>query len=90
LIGVVALIGGNFNRRGYGGRIALAMGAVLAARLPGFAFQQLTNASPDAVPLMYIWPMLWIVGLMLFLSVPGFEMLRRGTTAKALPAGAQQ
>lgn len=90
LIGVVALIGGNFNRRGYAGRIAMAMGAVLAARLPGFAFQQWTNASPDAVPLMYIWPLLWIFGLLLFLSVPGLEMLRRGTMAKALPAGAQQ
>ncbi|MDZ4869668.1 MAG: LPS export ABC transporter permease LptF [Alphaproteobacteria bacterium] len=88
LIGVVALIGGNFNRRGYAGRIAMAMGAVLAARLPGFAFQQLTNSSPDAVPLMYIWPLLWIVGLILFLSFP--QILRRGTMANALPAGAQQ
>lgn len=89
LIGVVALIGGNFNRRGYAGRIAMAMGAVLAARLPGFAFQQLTNSSPDAVALMYIWPMLWIVGLILFLSVPNLEMLKRGAI-KTLPAGAAQ
>lgn len=89
LIGVVALIGGNFNRRGYAGRIAMAMGAVLAARLPGFAFQQLTNSSPDAVALMYIWPMLWIVGLILFLSVPNLEMLKRGAV-KTLPASAAQ
>ncbi len=88
LIGVVALIGGNFNRRGYGGRIALAMGAVLAARLPGFAFQQLTNAEPDAWPLMYVWPILWIVALLFILVVPGFELLKRGTMAPA-PGAAQ-
>jgi lipopolysaccharide export system permease protein len=88
LIGVVALIGGNFNRRGYAGRIAMAMGAVLAARLPGFGFQQLTNAQPDAVPLMYIWPMLWIVGLIIFLSVPSLEMLKRSGPARTPAAGA--
>jgi len=79
LIGVVALVGGTFNRRGYGGRIALAMGAVLAARLPGFGFQQLTNATPDAAIFMYIWPLLWIAGMLFILSVPSFELLKRGS-----------
>jgi lipopolysaccharide export system permease protein len=78
LIGVVALVGGSFNRRGYGGRIALAMGAVLAARLPGFGLQQVTNATPDAAVLMYIWPLLWIVGLLIVLLLPRFEMLNPG------------
>lgn len=78
LIGVMALVGGNFNRRGYGGRIALAMGAVLGARLPGFAFQQATNVTPDAAVLMYAWPLLWIAGLLFLLSFPAFEMLTRG------------
>lgn len=89
LIGVVALVGGNFNRRGYGGRIALAMGAVLAARLPGFAFQQLTNGSPDAVFLMYLWPTLWISGLLVLLSMPSLEMLRRGKMPEAAAGAAQ-
>jgi lipopolysaccharide export system permease protein len=88
LIGVIALIGGNFNRRGYGGRIALAMGAVLLARLPGFALQQLTNNTPDAAPLMYVWPLLWIAGLLLLLLLPGFEQLKRGTMAPTPAAGA--
>lgn len=83
LIGVLALIGGNFNRRGYGGRIALAMATVLLARLPGFAFQQLTNATPDAAPLMYLWPSLWIGGLLFWLMVPRFELLKRGNTPQA-------
>lgn len=86
LIGVYALIGGNFNRRGYGGRIAMAMGAVLAARLPGFAFQQLTNSTPDAAPLMYMWPALWIVVLLVLLSLPSLELLRRGGTPAATGA----
>jgi lipopolysaccharide export system permease protein len=88
LIGVVALVGGSFNRRGYGGRIALAMGAVFAARLPGFGLQQLTNATPDAAFLMYVWPALWIVGLLLVLSVPRLEMLNRGGTKLQPAAGA--
>jgi len=87
LIGVMAIIGGHFNRRGYGGRIALAMAAVLAARLPGFAFQQLTNTVQDAAFLMYLWPALWIAGLLFLLSVPSFELLNRGASApRALPA----
>jgi lipopolysaccharide export system permease protein len=89
LIGVIALIGGNFNRRGYGGRIALAMGAVLLARLPGFAFQQLTNNTPDAAPLMYAWPLLWIAGLLLLLLMPGFELLKRGTMAAPAASAAR-
>lgn len=86
LIGVMALVGGNFNRRGYGGRIALAMGAVLAARLPGFAFQQATNVAPDAAVLMYLWPLIWIGGLLFLLSFPGFELLSRGRAPQTAPA----
>lgn len=83
LIGVVALVGGSFNRRGYGGRIALAMIAVLAARLPGFGFQQVTNSNPDAAVLMYLWPALWIFGLLVVLALPRFEMLNRGGVPSA-------
>jgi lipopolysaccharide export system permease protein len=76
LIGVYSLVGGNFNRKGYGGRIALACVAVLAARLPGFGFQLLTNNTPDAAIGMYVWPALWVGGLMFVLSVPRFELLK--------------
>ena len=90
LIGVVALVGGSFNRRGYGGRIALAMGAVLAARLPGFGLQQVTNATPDAAILMYIWPAVWIVGLWFVLLLPRFEMLNPGgVTTQGAMGGAR-
>ena len=76
LVGVSALVGGTFNRRGYGGRIALAMLAVLAARLPGFALQRLVDASPSAAPIMYIWPALWIIALVALLSIPSLELFR--------------
>lgn len=81
LIGTTALVGGNFNRRGYGRRIALACLAVLAARLPGFAFQQMTTATPSMAFTMYVWPMAWIAGLMFFLVFPRFELLTRGQMA---------
>ena len=90
LIGVIALIGGNFNRRGYGGRTALAFAAMLAARLPGFGLQQFTNAVPDAAVLMYAWPMLWIAAMLMLLSVPRFEMLNSGGVALQPAAGAAQ
>lgn len=81
LIGILALIGGNFNRRGYGGRIAIAMGAVLAARMPGFAIQQAVNNSPDLAPLLYVWPLLWVAGLLFMLAFPSFDRLKRGSMA---------
>lgn len=89
LIGVMALVGGSFNRRGYGGRIALAMAAVLAARLPGFIIQQMTNNSPDLAFLLYVWPLIWIVGLLFVLSFPGFEVMRRRGPAPVATEAAQ-
>lgn len=86
LIGVYALVGGTFNRRGYGGRIALACGAVLLARLPGFAFLQMTTKNPDAAFTMYLWPAIWIVGIIFLLSVPRFENLK-GARSTPAPAG---
>ena len=86
LIGVYALVGGSFNRRGYGGRIALAFGAVLLARLPGFGLQQLTNSTPDLAFSMYVWPALWVVGLIFMLSFPGFDNLTTGNKSQPQPA----
>jgi lipopolysaccharide export system permease protein len=83
LIGVYALVGGDFNRRGYGGRIALAFGAMIGVRLPGFGLQLLTNSTPDAALAMYLWPALWIGGLLLLLSIPSLELLRAATTPRA-------
>jgi lipopolysaccharide export system permease protein len=81
LIAVVALVGGNFNRRGYARRIGLAFLIMFAARLPGFAFQQWTASDPEMAVLMYAWPALWIGVLIFMLAYPGFELLRRGKMA---------
>lgn len=89
LIAVVALVGGNFNRRGYAGRIGLAFLAMFAARLPGFAFQQWTASNPDMAVTMYAWPALWIVGLLIVLVHPGFEVLRKGKMAEPVAEAAQ-
>lgn len=86
LIGVYALVGGDFNRKGYGGRIALAFGIMLAVRLPGFGFQLLTNSTPDAAIAMYAWPALWIGGLLLLLSLPRFELLKGGNASGPVAA----
>jgi lipopolysaccharide export system permease protein len=89
LIAVVALVGGNFNRRGYAGRIGLAFLAMFAARLPGFAFQQWTASNPDMAVSMYAWPLLWIAGLIFLLAHPRFEQLRKGKMAEPVAEPAQ-
>lgn len=73
LIAALALLGGSFNRRGYGGRIALAMGALLVARIPGFLLQQMTSGDPSVAVFMYVWPLLWIAVLLFLLQQPRFD-----------------
>ena len=83
LIAVTALVGGTFNRRGYGGRIALSMVAVLAARLPGIALQRLVDANPKMVFIMYAWPAIWIIVLIALLAIPAFETFRTRAPRRA-------
>ena len=89
LIAVAALVGGNFNRRGYGGRIALSMLAVLAARLPGIALQRLVDANPKVAFVMYLWPAIWIIALIALLSIPALEQFRRRSNGRVAQAPAQ-
>jgi lipopolysaccharide export system permease protein len=81
LIATYALIGGNFNRKGYAGRMGLAFLAMFAARVPGFLFQQWTASKPDMAFTLYLWPGLWIAVLLFLLAYPRFELLRRGKMA---------
>jgi lipopolysaccharide export system permease protein len=81
LIATYALIGGNFNRKGYAGRMGLAFLAMFAARIPGFLFQQWTASKPDMAFTLYLWPGLWIAILLFMLAYPRFELLRRGKMA---------
>lgn len=79
LIGVLAVIGGTFDRRGYGSRLAIACFAMLAARLPAYAIHSSVRGDPDMWPFMYLWPALWLAGLVYYTVSPRFQQWR--TTA---------
>jgi len=56
LIPFVAVACGIYNRRGYAGRIAIAMGAALGVRLAGFGVAGLAATTPSLSSLLYILP----------------------------------
>jgi lipopolysaccharide export system permease protein len=73
LIGALAVVGGTFDRRGYGGRIGLAIAAFLVARLGGFGLLSLVRGTPDMWPILYVWPALWLGGLFYYTISPRFQ-----------------
>jgi lipopolysaccharide export system permease protein len=56
LIPFVAVACGTYNRRGYAGRVALAMGAAVAVRLAGFGIQAIAATTPGLSALLYVVP----------------------------------
>lgn len=85
LIAVLAVIGGTFDRRGYGGRVAIALMAALAARVPAYAIQSSVRGDPDLWPFLYAWPLLWLAGLFYYTISPRFQQWR--TPAISAPQG---
>jgi lipopolysaccharide export system permease protein len=73
LIGVLAVVGGKFDRRGYGGRIGIAILAMLIARLPAYAIQSNVRGNPEMWPLLYLWPLLWLAALFYYTISPRFQ-----------------
>lgn len=67
LLALFALIGGSYNRRGYGARIAIAAAAAGVARVAGILLQGVA-ARTGAYWLEYAWPLLIIVALTFALS----------------------
>ena len=67
LIGLAALLAGEFNRRGQSRRILLAVGAVVVAQIASLGLVNLTAVAPMATPLIYTLPFsiiictLWIL-----------------------------
>lgn len=57
-LALAAVIGGGFNRFGYGGRIAVAGAAAAIARIGGFALQAASVRSPALNTLQYALPLL--------------------------------
>jgi lipopolysaccharide export system permease protein len=86
LIGVLAVIGGTFSRRGYGWRVGIAMGAVLLARIPAIGMVAAVRTNNELWPLLYIWPVLWLIALFYYILSPRFQ--RWPTPAGAQPQGA--
>ncbi len=68
LIPFVAVVCGIYNRRGYAGRIALAMGAALLVRLAGFGVQALAASMPGLFVFLYAIPIASILVSFFFIS----------------------
>jgi len=84
LIGMVALLSGDFNRRGRPLRLVGAGLAVLLLQGYALTAQDLTNRFTDLAPLIYLGPVAPILGCILWLRRPQ----RRGG-GQARPPGGQ-
>ena len=62
LIALTAMTMGSFSRRGYGGRIAIALVVGLLVRLAGFGIQSLAAKNPSLVVYQYLLPAFVIFG----------------------------
>jgi len=63
--------------------IAFASADTSAGAAPPF------DASPDTFALMYLWPALWIIALIVLLTLPSLELFRqRGNLRAVRAAGA--
>ncbi len=84
LIAVVAIICGAHSRRGYGRRIAIAVGAAIAMRTFGIVVQSAAAEVPALNPLQYAVPVAAIVMCAFMLGVPlGGPRVQRADTAGA-------
>jgi lipopolysaccharide export system permease protein len=66
LIALVGLISGDFSRRGYGFRIAVAAGAALVVRIFALGIQAACVDEPSLNPVQYAFPML-VIGVTLWM-----------------------
>jgi lipopolysaccharide export system permease protein len=84
LVAVAAIVGGGFSRRGYVGRIGVALALGAAVRVAGLAAKSATVATPELWPLLYVPPLLGGAAALAFLG-RGWMMRRRARP----PAGAR-
>jgi lipopolysaccharide export system permease protein len=54
LMGLAAVLGGQFSRRGLGLRVAVVVGAAIVVRLAGLATVNLAAKTPVLIPLIYL------------------------------------
>jgi lipopolysaccharide export system permease protein len=81
LIGMAALLGPGFRRRGYGRRVAAAVALAAACRLAGLAAKSATTSAAIFWPAMYAVPLIG-GGLALLVLWRGLPRLRRGAPAR--------
>lgn len=91
MIAIVAVLGGDFSRRGYARRIAIASGAAILLRLAAFGAVSAAEDDPALNALQYALPLAVVVGLVFVYFIrprrrraPGAR-LRRGRKG-CLPA----
>lgn len=70
LIGLVGLIAGDFSRRGYGLRIAIAAGAALVVRFTALGIQAACIDDPSLNALQYVFPLVVSGGALWMLNAP--------------------
>jgi lipopolysaccharide export system permease protein len=79
MIGVIAVVGGPFNRRGYGERLVWATVAALVLRALALAVQDAAGRDPALNPVQYGLPLVVFVVLLTIYLLPGY---RRTSTPK--------
>jgi len=73
LMGLAAVIGGAFSRRGYGARLAVVAVAALVTRTLGFGAQAIAAAGPALNILQYLIPVLAALTALIILFAPQRE-----------------
>jgi lipopolysaccharide export system permease protein len=88
LIALVALIGGDFSRRGYSRRIGIAVGAAVLVRLSGVGVQSAASDAPILNVLQYGIPVL-VAAICIFLLTPfGASIIERAKQIAPQSVGA--
>ncbi len=67
-IALVCLLSGEFSRRGYLGRIMIAIMMMGIMMLTMFLFKDIAEKNKNFIPVLYIWPLLVILLSVLFLN----------------------
>lgn len=77
MIGVLAVVGGDFSRRGYATRIGIGFGAVVLLRLLAFGAVSAAEDDPALNALQYILPVgAFATAALLYLRKPGRKRLK--------------
>jgi lipopolysaccharide export system permease protein len=86
LLAIYAVLGGDFSRRGYARRIAIASGVAVSLRLLAFGAVSASEDDPGMNYIQYVMPLAVIAGISLaFFFLPG--RLRKKQARQKPPGG---